>query len=66
MIWDRLLGTYQAELPNIKIRYGLAHPRSSPANPLVTANEERWRLLKEVVSARGWQAWYRSVLGPPA
>jgi sterol desaturase/sphingolipid hydroxylase (fatty acid hydroxylase superfamily) len=66
MIWDRLFGTYQAELPDIKIRYGLSHPRSSPSNPFVIAYEDLWRMLKELVSARGWQARLRSVLGPPA
>jgi sterol desaturase/sphingolipid hydroxylase (fatty acid hydroxylase superfamily) len=66
MIWDHLFGTYQAELPDIEIRYGLSHPRSSPSNPFVIAYEEFWRMLKELVSARGWQAWFHSVLGPPA
>jgi hypothetical protein len=47
MIWDHLFGTYQAELPNIKIRYGLSHPRSSPSNPFVIAYEDFWRMLKE-------------------
>jgi sterol desaturase/sphingolipid hydroxylase (fatty acid hydroxylase superfamily) len=66
MIWDHLFGTYQPELPDIKIRYGLSHPRSSPSNPFVIAYEDLWRMLKELVSARGWQAWFHSVLGPPA
>jgi sterol desaturase/sphingolipid hydroxylase (fatty acid hydroxylase superfamily) len=65
MIWDHLFGTYQAELPSIKIRYGLLHPRSSPANPFVIAYEDFWQMLKEIVSARGWRAWFHSVLGPP-
>jgi hypothetical protein len=63
---DHLFGTYQAELPDIKIRYGLSHPRSSPSNPFVIAYEDLWRMLKELVSARGWRAWFHSVLGPPA
>jgi sterol desaturase/sphingolipid hydroxylase (fatty acid hydroxylase superfamily) len=66
MIWDHLFGTYQAERPDITIRYGLSHPRSSPSNPFVIAYEEFWRMLKELVSVRGWQAWLHSVLGPPA
>src|SRR4249919_400974 len=66
MIWDHLSGTYQPELPDIKIRYGLSHPRSSPSNPFVIAYEDLWRMLNELVSARGWQAWFHSVLGPPA
>jgi len=64
--WDRMFGTYQPELPSIKIRYGLSHPRSSPSNPFVIAYEELWRMVKELASGRGWQTWYRSVLGPPA
>lgn len=66
MIWDLLFGTYQAERPDIKIRYGLAHPRSSPANPFVIAYEELWRMLKEVASAHGWSERLRSVFGPPS
>ena len=66
MIWDHLFGTYQAELPDIKICYGLSHPRSSPSNPFVIAYEDFWRIYKEVASGPGWHAWIRSVLGPPA
>ena len=66
MIWDRLFGTYQAELPDIKIRYGLSHPRSSTSNPFVIAYEALWRMLKEVLCAKGWRARFNSVFGPPA
>jgi sterol desaturase/sphingolipid hydroxylase (fatty acid hydroxylase superfamily) len=65
MIWDHLFGTYQAELPNVKIRYGLTHPRSSPSNPFVIAYEDLWRLLKEVFNARNWHELLRSLFGPP-
>jgi hypothetical protein len=51
LIWDNLFGTYQAEVPHVRIRYGLAHPRSSE-NPFVIAYEELWRMLKEVFSAQ--------------
>jgi len=66
MIWDHLFGTYQAERPDIAIRYGLSHPRSSPSNPFVIAYEELWRMLKEVFHARSWRERLRSVAGPPA
>ena len=65
LIWDHLFGTYQRERPDIKIRYGLAHPRSSPNNPFVIAFEELWRMLKDVLAARSWSERLRSVLGPP-
>jgi sterol desaturase/sphingolipid hydroxylase (fatty acid hydroxylase superfamily) len=66
MIWDHLFGTYQGERDDIKIRYGLSHPRSSPTNPFVIAYEELWRMLKEILSARGWRTRFSSILGPPA
>ena len=66
MIWDHTFGAYQAELPHIKIRYGLSHPRSAPNNPFVIANEDFWDILKEIASARGWHAGLQSVLGSPA
>jgi sterol desaturase/sphingolipid hydroxylase (fatty acid hydroxylase superfamily) len=65
MIWDHLFGTYQAERPDIKIRYGLSHPRSSSTNPFIIAYQELWRMLKEVVTARTLRERLRSVLGPP-
>jgi sterol desaturase/sphingolipid hydroxylase (fatty acid hydroxylase superfamily) len=66
MIWDHLFGTYQAELPDVAIRYGLSHPRSSQSNPFVIAYEELWRMLKEIFHARSWRERLRSVVGPPA
>jgi sterol desaturase/sphingolipid hydroxylase (fatty acid hydroxylase superfamily) len=66
MIWDHLFGTYQAERPDIKIRYGLSHPRSSDSNPFVIAYEELWDMLKEIFSTRNWRERIRSMLGPPA
>lgn len=66
MIWDHMFGTYQAELPDITIRYGLSHPRTSSTNPFVIAYEDFWRIVKEIASSRGWHAWLHSVLGPPA
>ena len=65
MIWDHLFGTYQPELPRIKIRYGLSHARSSPTNAFVIAYEELWQILKDVVRARSWRERLRSVMGPP-
>ncbi|HUB96960.1 MAG TPA: sterol desaturase family protein [Stellaceae bacterium] len=65
MIWDHLFGTYQAERPDIAIRYGLSHPRSSPANPFVIAYEELWRMVKDIVTAQGWRRRVGLALGPP-
>jgi sterol desaturase/sphingolipid hydroxylase (fatty acid hydroxylase superfamily) len=65
MIWDHLFGTYQAERPDIAIRYGLSHPRSSPSNPFVIAYEELWRMVKDIATAAGWRQRLTAALGPP-
>jgi len=51
LIWDHLFGSYQAERSAIPIRYGLAHPRSSPNNPFIIAYEELWVTLKAAFTA---------------
>jgi sterol desaturase/sphingolipid hydroxylase (fatty acid hydroxylase superfamily) len=65
LIWDHLFGTYQAERPDINIRYGLIHPRSSDVNPIVIAYEDFWRVIKEMWNAPGWSARLRGLFGPP-
>jgi sterol desaturase/sphingolipid hydroxylase (fatty acid hydroxylase superfamily) len=65
LIWDRLFSSYQAELATIPIRYGLAHPRSSPNNPLVVAYEELWLTLKSVVRTGTMRERFARLLGPP-
>jgi hypothetical protein len=65
LISDHLFGTYQVERPDIKIRYGFIHPRSSDMNPFVIAYEDFWRLIKEVWNTPGWTARLRGLLGPP-
>jgi sterol desaturase/sphingolipid hydroxylase (fatty acid hydroxylase superfamily) len=65
LIWDHLFGTYQAEQPDIKIRYGLIHPRSSDVNPFVIAYEDFLRLIKETWNAPNWSVRLRGLFGPP-
>ena len=65
LIWDHLFGTYQPELPDTKIRYGLIHRRSSDLNPFVIAYEDFWNLIKEAWNAPNWSARLRGLFGPP-
>ena len=65
MVWDHLFGTYQAERGDLAIRYGLVHPRSSPANPVVIAYEGVIDLVRGVVRAGGWRDRLLRVFGPP-
>jgi sterol desaturase/sphingolipid hydroxylase (fatty acid hydroxylase superfamily) len=65
LIWDHLFASYQAELPDIPIRYGLAHPRSSPDNPFVIAYEELWLTLKSVLRPGSARQRLLRLCGPP-
>jgi hypothetical protein len=66
LIWDHLLGTDAAERPDIKIRYGLSHPRSSSTNPFIIAYEGPWRvLLIDIRRAGSWRQRFASLLGRP-
>jgi sterol desaturase/sphingolipid hydroxylase (fatty acid hydroxylase superfamily) len=65
LIWDHLFGSYQAERADIPIRYGLAHPRSSPNNPFVIAYEELWQTLKTAFTAGTARRGLKALWGPP-
>jgi sterol desaturase/sphingolipid hydroxylase (fatty acid hydroxylase superfamily) len=65
MVWDHLFGSYQAERPEIAIRYGLTHPRSSASNPLVIAYEEFWLTLKGLLRAGSARERLGYLWGPP-
>jgi sterol desaturase/sphingolipid hydroxylase (fatty acid hydroxylase superfamily) len=65
LIWDHLFASYRAEQPDIPIRYGLAHPRSAPNNPLVIAYEELWLTLKALLPAGSVRERLARLWGPP-
>jgi sterol desaturase/sphingolipid hydroxylase (fatty acid hydroxylase superfamily) len=65
LIWDHLFSSYQAELPNVEIRYGLAHPRSAPNNPFIIAYEELWLTIKAALRAESVRAGLARLWGPP-
>jgi sterol desaturase/sphingolipid hydroxylase (fatty acid hydroxylase superfamily) len=65
LIWDHLFGSYQPELPEIPIRYGLSHPRSSPNNPFIIAYEELWLTFKAAFGAKTVREGLGRLFGPP-
>src|SRR4029077_10970283 len=64
LIWDHLFGSYQSERPDLEIRYGLVHPRSSD-NPFVVAYEDFWQMIKDVFGAGSVGKALARMLGPP-
>ncbi len=65
LIWDHLFGSYQAERPDIPIRYGLLHPRSAPNNPFIIAYEGLWLTLKAALAAGSLRERLARLWGPP-
>lgn len=65
IIWDRMFGTFVAELDRDKPDYGLVAPLKS-YNPLWIATHEYWALLKDCAND-GWRIWRwpRRLINPP-
>ena len=64
VIFDRIFGTYQAELPEEPCRFGLVHPLTTN-NPLRIAFNEWGALFRDVLRSRDARARFMSAFGPP-
>jgi sterol desaturase/sphingolipid hydroxylase (fatty acid hydroxylase superfamily) len=63
-IWDRVFGTYQAELPSVKPEYGIT--RNVKENSFIDAYFGEFALLfKDVRNAPSWRARLLYVFMPP-
>lgn len=65
IVFDRLFGTFTAERAELPPRYGLTSPFSSH-NPFVVALHEWYRLLRDLLVARTWRDYLRTIAGSPA
>jgi len=65
IIWDRLFGTFQEELPEEPPRYGLTHPVPGRHHPVSIVGHEWQALRADVARARGWKAKLRYLFAPP-
>lgn len=64
IVFDRMFGTFAAERPDDRPRYGLVHPVTSD-NPFVIAFHEWGRLLTDLRGARSARQAARVMFGPP-
>ncbi|MEZ5668637.1 MAG: sterol desaturase family protein [Alphaproteobacteria bacterium] len=64
IVFDRLFGTFQAELPAERPRYGLVHGQRS-RNPVVIALHEWRNLIGDAVRARSPRQVAATLFGPP-
>jgi sterol desaturase/sphingolipid hydroxylase (fatty acid hydroxylase superfamily) len=65
LVWDHLFRTYQAEQPDIAIRYGLTHPRSRPDNPFFIAYQGLWEIATGLASAGTARQRLARLFAPP-
>ena len=64
IVFDRLFGTFQAELDSIEPSYGLVHPLHS-TNPFVIAFHETLAIVRDVRAAPGWRERFLYAFGRP-
>lgn len=64
MVFDRIFGTYQAELRETPCVYGLTTPITT-RNPVRIALHEWGRMLRDAAAARGLRARLAVLFGPP-
>ncbi|WP_250632602.1 sterol desaturase family protein [Rhodoflexus caldus] len=53
IIWDKLFGTFQEELPNVPAVYGITRP-SATWNPIKINFQHLWLLTKDAWRAESW------------
>lgn len=53
IIWDKLFGTYQEELPHVKPVYGVTRPART-WNPITINFQHIWILIKDAWRTRNW------------
>lgn len=64
IVWDRLFGTYQDEVPGVPLRIGVAGAIQPGRNPLAIHFAAYAGILREAAGARGWRGALACVFGP--
>ena len=54
IIWDKLFGTFQEELPDVKPIYGITRPVRT-WNPIKINYQHLWLLIKDAYHAQSWK-----------
>ena len=54
IIWDKLFGTFQAELEDEKPVFGIIRPANT-WNPIIINYKHTWQLLKDAYFAKAWK-----------
>ena len=54
IVWDKLFGTFQAELEDEKPVFGIIRPANT-WNPIIINYKHTWQLLKDAYFAKAWK-----------
>ncbi len=65
IIWDRLFGTFQDELPDERPRYGLVTPVKTPHHPTGILFHEWKALWADLRRAPDWKTRWKYLTSPP-
>lgn len=63
IVWDKLFGTYQKELPDVPPVYGITRPVQT-WNPVKINFQHVWLLMKDAWRAKNWRDKFRIWLMP--
>ena len=63
IIWDKLFGTFQEELPHIPAVYGITRPAST-WNPIKINFQHLWLLIEDAYHTKNWKDKFRIWLMP--
>jgi sterol desaturase/sphingolipid hydroxylase (fatty acid hydroxylase superfamily) len=65
IIWDKLFGTFQKEIPDEPVRYGLTKPLSTPHHPVKIVFHE-WRdMMKDIKRSTSFSNKLKYIFMPP-
>jgi sterol desaturase/sphingolipid hydroxylase (fatty acid hydroxylase superfamily) len=64
IVWDRIFGTFQSELAEEPVKYGLTK-NSTATNPFQVALSEWVMIARDIKMAPDWSARWHYVFGPP-
>ena len=64
IVWDRLYGTFQRELPQVPVDYGITKNLET-FNPVIIAFHEWAAVLRDALTAKTWRGRVGAFLMPP-